>query len=113
MAFAQRDEVVEALAANRADEVLTECIRLWTADWGFQGAHAEAYQSGIEVCREHGAVVVKDEAVGMTAGERFAELLKGPFGGGMRGHIEVQNAAAIMSKHQEHVKEFETGTLAQ
>jgi len=59
VAFAQWDEVVQAFPANRSDEAFTERIRLWAADWGFQGARTEAGQGGIEVCREHRAVVVK------------------------------------------------------
>lgn len=109
MAFAKGDEVVEALTANRADEALTVCVRLWAADWGFQGAHAETGQGSMEVCREHGAVVVKDEAVGMAAGERFAELLEGPLGGGMRGDVGVQQAALSYLHGDEHVKHAETG----
>jgi hypothetical protein len=79
VAFAQRDEVVQTLPANCADETLAECVRLWAADWGLQGAHTKARQGGIEVCRECRAVVVEDEAVGMAAGKRFAELLQGAF----------------------------------
>ena len=93
VAFAQRDEVVQALAANRADQPLAECVRLWATDWGFQRAHVEAGQGGIELYRECRAVVVEDEAVGMAAGEGLTELLEGPFRGGMSGDVGVQQAA--------------------
>ncbi|MFN7934746.1 MAG: hypothetical protein U0R19_15565 [Bryobacteraceae bacterium] len=45
--------------------------------------------------------------------ESFPKLLGGPFGSGMRGHIEVQNVAAIMGGHQEHVEDLkpEGGTV--
>ena len=38
--------------------------------------------------------------------ESFPKLLGDPIGGGLRGHVEVQNAAAIMSKHEKHVEDL-------
>jgi hypothetical protein len=93
VAFPQRDEVGQAVAANRADEALAGRVRHWAAEWGIQSPHAKARQGGIEVYREWRAVVVEDKAVGMAAGERFAEVLVGSFGGGMRGKVYVQQAA--------------------
>jgi hypothetical protein len=36
--------------------------------------------------------------------ECVAQLLAGPLGGRVRGHVEVKNAATIMSQHQKHVE---------
>ena len=40
--------------------------------------------------------------------ECVAQLLGGPVGGRVRGHVEVKNAATIMSQYQKHVEDLET-----
>ena len=40
--------------------------------------------------------------------ERVAQLLAGPLGGRVRGHVEVKNTATIMSQHQKHVEDPES-----
>lgn len=89
VAFAERNNVIEAFAASCADEAFTKRARLWTADRGLLGAHIETGKSDVEVSRVHGALIGKDEGVGMAAGERFAELLPWPVGVGMRGDAGV------------------------
>ena len=40
--------------------------------------------------------------------ECVAQLLGGPLDGRVRGHVEVKNAATIMSQYQKHVEDLET-----
>ena len=47
MAFAKRDQEVQAFSANRADQPFAERVRLERSDRRFQNADAEALQGRI------------------------------------------------------------------
>src|SRR3984893_13046052 len=44
----------------------------------------------------------------LIKGERFSQLLSGPLRGWVGGHIEVENAPAVMSQYQKHAKNLES-----
>ena len=56
---------------------------------------------------EYGVVVMEDEPVGMVRRYSFAQLLEGPGGGWMRGHVKVNNAARCVFHDYQHVKQSE------
>ena len=52
--------------------------------------------------------MVEDKAVGMVRRYSFAQLLEGPGGGWMRGHVEVNNSARGVFHDHQHVKQPES-----
>src|SRR5450432_3071082 len=104
MAHAEDDHVVEAIAADRADQALDERVlpgRAWRAQ-DFLEAHA------CEPVAEGGAVdpVAVAQQVPRRAGfgERLDDLLGGPGGGRMLRHVEVQDTSAVVRQYDEDVE---------
>jgi hypothetical protein len=57
---------------------------------------------------EDGIAIAEQVSRELVIGERFAELLPGPFWRRMRGYIEVDHAPAVMSQYEEHGNHLET-----
>ena len=62
----QRDEIVQTLATDGADEPLAKGVRLRRTNWSFEDAQAEASESSIHVGREDRIAVVDHEAIRMV-----------------------------------------------
>ncbi len=102
MPLAENDDMVQALAAHRADEALREGI-LPRAVRGREdfldphALHAEPKLLAVDlvaVAEEIGRCGVVREGV--------HDLLGGPVGGGMLGHVEVDDPSAMVSEHDEN-----------
>ena len=91
MPFVDRNQIVQAFSPNRPDEPFAKRIRLWEREWRPDRPNAEVLQRAVQGCRENRVAIVNDESVRMWFGENLPELLGGPFGGRMGGHVEVQN----------------------
>jgi len=101
MAFTQNEDMVQTLPPDRADEPLREGIlpRAVGRREDFADPHAlDASPKRLPV----DAVAIAEE-VGRrgVVRERVDELLGGPGGGGMLGHVEVEDAAALVGQHDE------------
>lgn len=80
--FVERDEIVEALPADRANQSFAEGIGGRDSSRSLQDVDAEAFQFAVEARRKDPVAVVNQESVRMAGGEGLAELPDGPIGGG-------------------------------
>ena len=105
MVCRQRDNEVQACAPQRADESLTECIGLGALGRRFEDPESKVLYAAVELRREDAIAIMEEKAIVMIRWDCFAQLLQGPGGGGMRGHIDVQNPACCMFHEHKHVEE--------
>jgi hypothetical protein len=101
VAFAQNEDMIEALAPDRADEPLREghLPRAVGRGQDFGDPHAlHALPEGGAVDRVAIAEEVRRRGV---VREGVHDLLGRPGGGGMFRHVEVEDAAAVVGKYDE------------
>ena len=104
MGFAENDHVVQTLAANAADQAFGERIlpgRL-RGNEHFLDAHAgDATPEALAVA----AVAIPEEkARRLVKGKRLAELLRNPNRSWVSRDLEVNHAAAVVTKDDEDIK---------
>ena len=102
MSLAEHDDMVEALASERADEALRGrgfCHGQCGSGGDFLDAHAfDALPNVLAV----DAVAIAEEIGGCgVVREGVDELLGGPGGGGMLGDAEVDDPSTMVSEHDE------------
>jgi len=102
VAFAKNQNVSQTLAPDRADEPLREGIlpRAMRRRDDFLDPHAlHALPELLAV----DSVTVAQEIGGRgVVRESVHDLLGGPVGGGVLGHVEVEDAPAVVSEHDEN-----------
>src|SRR5206468_2549050 len=101
VALAEDDNVVEALAADAADEALGERVLPGAARRGedFLDAHALHPRPERRPVR---AVPISDQVMrSRLPGERFGDLLRGPLRRRVLGDVEVHDPAPSMSENDE------------
>jgi hypothetical protein len=100
--LAENDDVIQALAPDRADESLGEGIlpRAVRGRENFTDSHAlHTLPEGVTVdC----VAVAQEVGPCGIVGEGVHDLLGGPVGGGMLGHIEIDDPAAVVGEHDEN-----------
>src|SRR5260370_18252874 len=74
----ERDQKIKAFAANRADQSLTERVRLGSLEGRLQYLQIHRLQSGIKLRRGDTVPVVKHEPPGLRIHHNFSKLLQGP-----------------------------------
>src|SRR6516225_1639861 len=72
----------------------------------FMGTHVSHLSS--ELIAEDSIAVAEEIAREMLEGKCLPQLLSRPLGGGVGGHIEVENALTVMGQNQKHVKDLKT-----
>jgi hypothetical protein len=92
VAFAKRNEPVEALAPEGSDEALAEGVRFWTARRRLEHREAEGTGGCVERSREDRIAVVQEISPRMLGNEDLAQLLRGPCSRGMRRRVDVEDA---------------------
>ena len=107
MVFGQRYHPIEALPAQCSNEPFAERIRLRAPHGCCADLKVEVHERVIESGRKD-CIVVEDKAVGMVRRYSFAQLLEGPGGGSMRGHVEVNNSARSVFHDHQQVKQPES-----
>ena len=105
--LAENDNVVQALAPNRTDESLREGVlpRAMRGRENLTDSHVfHPLPEGVAV----DCVAVAEE-VGRCGvlREGVHDLLGGPVGGGALGHVEVDDAPAMVSEHDENEEDAE------
>ena len=109
MSLAEHDDMVEALASERADEALREGIlpRAMRGGEDFLDAHAfDALPKVLAV----DAVAIAEEIGGCgVVREGVDELLGGPGGSGMLGDAEVDDPSTMVSEHDENEEHAQAG----
>jgi len=100
----QHDHMIEALATNRSDHSLYigSLPRRARCRQNFADAHISHAFS--EVLAEDSIPVAQQLARELGEGKGLPQLLSGPLRGRLGGHVEVQNATAVMGQNQENVK---------
>src|SRR5215471_16860884 len=79
MTFVDRDQEVDALAAQASAEPFTDRVGPGRPNGSSNNPHSEARQFLIQALGEDGVPVVDHETIGMIARKCLAELLQGPF----------------------------------
>src|SRR5215510_7112481 len=103
--FCEREDAIQALPPQRADEPFAEGVRLRTLGWCFQHLEPQMAYAVVELGREDAIAVMHEEAIAMVHWDRLTQLLERPVGRGMRRHIAVENAARGMLHHDKHVEQ--------
>src|SRR6267378_3193769 len=100
----EHDHMIEALATNGSNHSLYigSLPRRARCRQNLADAHVSHLSS--EVMAKDRIAVPQQVARELVKGKCFPELLSGPLGGWVGGHIEVQNATPVMGQHQKHVK---------
>jgi len=109
MVFAQDDDMVEQLAAERADDTFGEwvlpgrfwCAKDFTNSEGGDGLPNETVEDAVPVAVKEASRCVEREGL--------EELLPGPCGGGVLSGIHVADAAAAMVQDDEAIEDPEGG----
>ena len=106
----EHEHMVQALAPDRTNHALD----VGPLPGGSRGAphFLDAHVSHLspEGIAEDSIAVSQQIARKLIKGERFSQLLSGPLRGGVGGHVAVENAPAVMSQHQKHVKNLEANS---
>src|SRR5262249_11211354 len=77
MAFVDRDQEVEALAAQASAEPFTDCVGPGRPNRSSKHSHSQACHFLIQPLGEDGVSVVDHETIGMVTRKRLTELLAG------------------------------------
>src|SRR5574342_92358 len=101
------DDLVEALAADAADDPLGEGILPRTSRSGENLFDSHALHAVLERWPVHLIPVADEEAGSSLPGERLGDLLGGPVRGRVRGDVEVHDPAPGMGEHDEDEEDLE------
>ena len=107
MGFVQHHDVVEALAAERADETFHVRILPRRSRRRLDFADPHAFHSARELDAVDPVAVAQEVSRGSLPGERLHELLGRPLGGGGVGDVEVDDASPIMRQDHEDEQHLE------
>jgi hypothetical protein len=104
----EHDHMIEALAPNGTNHPLHigSLPRRSRRAEHFLDTHISHLSS--EVITEDRIAVAEQVPRELVKWKCLPQLLSRPLGGRVGGHIEVQNATAVMGQHQKHVKDLET-----
>src|SRR3979411_1681173 len=107
-AYMEHEHVVQARAPNRTNDALD----VGPLPGGSRGAQhfLDTHVSHLSpkgIAAEDSVAIAQQAAGKFIKGERFSQLLSGPLRGWVGGHVEMENAPAVMSQHQKHVKNLE------
>ena len=80
MRFGHRNQPVETLAPNRADEALADRVGLGTTWWRFKDLDTEVMDRFVEVCGKDAIAIMQQVPVSRIEPDGLAQLLQGPGG---------------------------------
>lgn len=104
----ERDDVVQALASDRADDALDVRVLPGRLRGGAEGLDAQIQESRLEQLSIRGVAVAQKKPWRLDhALEGESDLTGEPGISGMRGDSEMQDLPAIMGEHHEHVEQPE------
>ena len=106
VSFIDGNEIIQTFASNGPNKSFAEGICFGRSNRGSDRPHAEILQRRIKRGRENGIAIVNDEFVRMRIGEDLPELLRGPFGGRMTRHVEVQNPPRSDLHRYEYIEDL-------
>ena len=98
----QNDQVIEALATNGPDQPLDKRVLPGTDGTGYDFANRHAHDASLEHVAVNAVSVAQQPPWSSIVGKRVDDLLRRPFGRGVLGHVEVNDAAPFVRQHQEY-----------
>src|SRR5215472_5522718 len=104
----EHDHMVETLAPNGANDPFHVGSLPGRTRRRQHLFYSHVGQLFSEVLAENRVAISQQVTRELLERECVAQLLAGPLGGWVRGHVEVKNAATIMSQYQKHVEDLET-----
>jgi hypothetical protein len=104
--FGQRDDEIQAFPPRRANEPLTEGIRLRTLGRGFQHFESRVAYAVVERRREDSVSIMDEEAIRVVRWNRFTQLQQRPARGGMRCDTDVEETAGRVFHEHKDVEEM-------
>ena len=102
VAFAENQNVIQTLAPDRADEPLREGILPWAVRGREDFLDPHALHSVPKLFAVDLVTVAQEIGGRGVVRKGIHDLLGGPVGGGMLGHVEVDDAPAVVSEHDEN-----------
>src|SRR6202795_3239579 len=106
----EHDHMIEALAPNGTNHPLHIGSLPRGARRRQHFADAHVSDMPAKCITEDSIAVAQQVARELVKGKGFPQLLSCPLGGRVGGYIEVENAPAVMSQHQKHVKHLEANS---
>ena len=112
MALIEDDDVVQTLAADRADDAFNVGILPGRARCGADGRETEGLDRPTERRAEGRVAVVEEEPRVRGVGKGLAELLSGPCGRWVRRHIDMQDASPVVGRttSTKRIRQVSVGT---
>jgi hypothetical protein len=101
MPLIEDDDVVQTLAADRADDAFDVGILRGRARCGANGRETEGLDRPAERRVEGRVAVVEDKPRVRVAGKGLAKLLSGPCGRWVLRHIDMQDASPVVGQDHE------------
>jgi hypothetical protein len=92
----ERDQKVQALPLERAQQSLAESIRLGISHAGFEDPQPQVAYTPVELLGEDRIAVMHEEPVRVIRWDHLAQLLERPLSRGMRGRIGMQNPTSLV-----------------
>ena len=104
MGFSQRNQPVEALAANGPDEPFANRIRRRTSRRRFQYFDSEFRDRRVEVCGKNAIAIMQQVFVPLLQSNRITQLLQRPSRSRVRGDIAMNHASTAMLDDHEYIQ---------
>ena len=117
--FATDDKMIDALPANRSADAFhvgtlprrPRCrehfLDARSLDLPGETRPGGTLRLARRIDAENVVAITQQVAGNLVKREGLPQLLTGPLGGGMRGDIEMEDTAAVMSQHQKHIEDLE------
>src|ERR1035441_866397 len=103
MRFRKGTQPIEALAPDGADDSFANRVGLWTSRWRFQHGDAEVRDGFVQMRGKDTIAIVKQILISVFQSNRLAQLLQDPSRCRMAGDVAMNQAAAAVLNHHEHV----------
>ena len=108
-AFAENQNVIQTLAPDRADEPLREGILPWAVRRREDFLDLHAFYSVPKLLAVDLVTVAQEIRGRGVVRENVHDLLGGPVGGGVLGHVEVDDAPRVVSERDENKEDAQRG----
>src|SRR5215471_10027554 len=109
MTFVEGNQEIQTFATKAPAQSLAHGVRLGGSHRRPQNSYPQVGESLVDFLCEDAIAIMDEEAVGMTARQRFPELLERPFRRGMGRYVLVDNPAGSDLHDQEDVEGAEGG----
>ena len=107
--FCERDDEIQALPPQRADEPFAEGVGLRSPHRCLEHPQPQVTYALVKLGRENAVPVMQQKTVAMIGRNRFPELLEGPLRCGMGCHIDMEEAPGRVLHQDKHVEEAKGG----